>query len=56
VAGYRRTDKKRNTDLRQKLKNIQPRKENKEITAELLGTYPKNANLSNPSKNIQLSP
>jgi hypothetical protein len=54
VAGYRRTDKKRNTDIIQNLKNIQCRRENKGIPAELLRTYPRNANLPNPSGNIQL--
>jgi hypothetical protein len=56
VAGYRRTDKKTDTDIRKNLKNIQSRAENKGIPAELLRTYPKNANLPNPSENIQLSP
>jgi hypothetical protein len=39
-----------------KLKNIQSRKENKGIPAELLLKYAKNANLPNSSENIQLSP
>jgi hypothetical protein len=55
VAGYRRIDKKRNTDIT-KFKNIQSRRENKGIPAELLRTYPKNAILPNPSESIQLSP
>jgi hypothetical protein len=36
--------------------NIQSRRENKGIAAELLRLYPKNANLPNPSENIQLPP
>jgi hypothetical protein len=56
VADYRRTDKNRNTNIRKKFKNIQSRAENKRIPAELLRTHPKNANLPNPSENIQLPP
>jgi hypothetical protein len=54
VVGYR-TDKKRNRH-EAKFKNIQSRRENKGIPSELLQTYPKNANLPNPSENIQLPP
>jgi hypothetical protein len=48
VAGYRRRDKKRNTDIVKKFKNIQSRTENKEIPVGLLPKYPNNANLPNP--------
>jgi hypothetical protein len=55
VAGYRRTDKEKYRH-HIKFKNIQSRAENKIITAELFRKYPKNANIPNPSENIQLSP
>jgi hypothetical protein len=56
VAGYRRVDKKRNTDNRQNFKIFNLGGKNKGIPAELLQTYPKNANLPNPSENTQLPP
>jgi hypothetical protein len=48
VAGYRGIDKKRYR-YQAKFKNIQSKRENKGIPAELLRTYLKNANLPNPS-------
>jgi hypothetical protein len=56
VAGYRRTDKKRNADIRQYLKIFNLGKKITEYQQKYSETYPKNANLPHPSENVQLHP
>jgi hypothetical protein len=56
VAGYKKYIKKKKYRYQAKLKNIQSMRENKGIPAELLQTYLKNANILNPSQDIQLQP
>jgi hypothetical protein len=50
MAGDRRRNKNRTIYIKQNLKDIQSRKENNGIPADLLRIYPKNANLPNPLK------
>jgi hypothetical protein len=49
VAGYRRIDNKRNTDIRQEIFNLGAKMR---VPTELLGTYFKNANLLKSSEDV----
>jgi hypothetical protein len=54
VAGYRGIDKNRNTDIRHNLKTFNLGENIKEYQQNYFDL--KNANLPNPSENIQLPP